>query len=71
MGSAYEREAPMGGANRRTKGVRCGGSHMSPLQGLASHGQSVGGLHIFVYVIQSLSSGTQDTTSTLVGSTAG
>ena len=43
---------------------------MSPLQGLASHGQSVGGLDVFVYIIQGLPSSTQDATSTLVDDTS-
>src|SRR5258706_1620390 len=44
---------------------------MSPLQGLASHGQSVGSLDVFVYIIQGLPSSTQDTTPTLVDGTSG
>jgi len=44
---------------------------MSPLQGLASHGQSVGGPDVFVYIIQGLPSSAQDATSTLVGDTSG
>lgn len=43
---------------------------MSPLQGLAGHGQSVGGLDIFVYIIQGLPSSTQDATPTLVDDTS-